>query len=345
MKFMDFRCSRNSTYFQQANIRLSYLKRQASTVMIAASPDYGEKGIINNGMYLETINSLYPLFAGLDIGCGFYTCFFCGNARAVKYRMERYTKSVSECYDMTQDALRTMKCSSNMLKYISIKLTPGNHFIELRKVCDVFDSRVCDKLGISGDTYSLMIHMGSGEFIEGVTKNNILRCVQQCSQSQPNSQNGYSIKLQSDDAVSRQYLDHADFCNRLAFYARKCIAQYILGSVKALFEFDAPHDFFEERENHIFHFKSVQPFRVIQNENIALMPGDKNDLAYLVKKGPAEFQYTNHGLNYNTDQNGGFESSRATILHCEQVGLSSPIVSLSPLAIIKNANNNLIFKD
>lgn len=303
---------------------IKYLEKLDNIKNLLITPDFGNNGFVYNGLFFESKEILHPLTTGSDVGCGFQFSFFEMN----EHELASLMKKLDMCVEI--NSFNPIYRETDK----EVSLEQGNHFIEIRKIKRIIDKDSFYRLVLKKNAYILMIHAGCSSEISNRIKRKQIQLIK--SLDNMNTSNGYLPTAHIKDKWSLEYFNLVENAICYARNNRNQISELLFRKNDKMFTVDVMHDYVQIDGTSVLHFKSVQKFKKINDIEIALMPGDKNDDAYIVKKGELGDK-VNHGLCMNYE-NDAYISSEETIKFCKRIRLSTPIMSLQPVITIKNIN-------
>jgi hypothetical protein len=324
--------------------KIKYLYDSENIKEIMCSPDFGSNRLVHNGVFIKSVDVIYPLFSGNDIGCGFHFSAFNTDIEKVNNIIDNINDFIEISdgnYSGSNKAFSKFPWLSTLIrKYgtdILYCLEEGNHFIELRNINKLYDINTCNRLDVNENTFLLMIHSGNANSILNRIRQLQVKAIEGVKNKK--TDNGYIPILELDSIQGKEFLRIVGNAMKIAEIGRRVMTKMILRNTIVNFEVDSMHDYITYANGYIQHHKSIQKFNPVKSRSIALMPGDKYDLAFIVLEGSLGDKM-NHGLPYK--RNGlGYIKSLETINYCKEIDLCSPIASFSPFITIKKVNGKL----
>ncbi len=229
------------------------------------------------GAAFFSVGRFHPVLVGNDIGCGmglWQTDL--SAAKASAEQMEKRLGSIDGPLDESWDEEMARLRADYALEGVSHQqalgtIGGGNHFAEVQRIDQVYDSASVAALGLDAQRLVLLVHSDSRGLGQAILWDHVARFKGQ--------------GLAGDSEEGSQYMQQHDQALRFAVVNRQMIAARLLDRLRAEKQriLDCPHNFVEaitlEGTAGWLHRKGATP----TNTGPVLLPGSRGDYTYLVE--------------------------------------------------------------
>lgn len=320
---------------QEAFKKIDYLKssKYISEMVFCTDLANDPSDFSLNGIYFKSYDYFYPIAAGFDIGCGF-------NVTHTNVKEKDLLKTLKKCLLFERKPKKHMinndNGNSQIQRSVSLGyLSPGNHFIEIRKVSKIYDYSFAEDANIKINDIYIVIHNGINKNLKKTFMHYFIMFKNTfCPNITYDEDNGYVVEVPLNNNLANNFFSDIDVAQEIAKINREYIRDILLLKMGATSfnSFDMEHEYIKNSNDGIEHYKGAQNFCNCFGKQVAYIAisEDKND--YLVSSNLKE-KCINHGFSYQESilkNNHYFEKLKNKKLPY------SPLIELSPMISIKN---------
>jgi RNA-splicing ligase RtcB len=323
--------------------KFSYLASHPSiNGKVYGLPDLSDDKLGLSGTYFKAKERIFPLGAGFDIGCGYRLLNIKASKKKLMHiedKIELFQKQICNhkpSLSISNQDINLMYTNLNnwllkkglaidsdlkhnkenlKLNFVSKisrhdiakslgRIAPGNHFVEVREVTEIYSELESNKLNIEKGDILVLIHSGAGKKIEQTFLRYFAAMYNFCeleTKIGPHF-NGYKVNIPQHSDLGQQYIEEA-MRSKIIAKANRQILTYLLrkwinNEINVLF--DVEHDNVSVKGDIIEYQKGTQKFINYNGVSIAIIPGTISDKAILVKNNGVS-NVINHGVGEGKD--------------------------------------------
>jgi release factor H-coupled RctB family protein len=216
---------------------------------------------------------VYPHLIGNDGGCG--AGFFKTSLKSGKLKIEKWSKKLKDLenspfYDLTNWLLERDLNSTHHDSALGT-IGGGNHFAELQKTQEIFDSKAYNEAGLDSKYLMILVHSGSRSFGEELYRGHT-------------GKHGTSFIEPGSDS-EREYMGKHDQVLKWAKANRELIAERFMDCLGGRSEsiVDSNHNSIERKEIEGQKYWLHRKGAVATDRGLVMVLGSRGTLSYLVK--------------------------------------------------------------
>ncbi|MFC6604892.1 RtcB family protein [Ectobacillus funiculus] len=353
--------------------KIDYLDHHPHIMQITGFPDLEDDEGGLNGFLIESNETVFPIGAGFDMGCGFRVIHIPRKWKEVRLELnflhQCLTNGVSgfpiDINDINMimddpinwlnmrevigkspeyplfeyDQERPTHLSLEEVSKNLVQIPSGNHFVEFRYVHSIEDTSFTNRYGIYEGDLMVFIHSGSDISIKRTFMRYFAMIHARLGLGNIKlNYNGYKVQVPLQTDLAQEFLADAERASRLAFANRSAITHIIAETLQSPVQvlLDNTHSSIRAVGNKVQHRHSVQTYMGFKGEDIAVIAGTASHDCVLVKRS-GQYPFLNHGVGSGGDQEAdSYFNIEEVLSHGSQLGWYHTVLRIHPWLAMRN---------